>query len=196
MRERLILQCNNYSKDWRWAALTHETKSTQTTHFSVSIAKHRFTFLYHNSDVWQKNATVKALLVSSSLNIYLGTQSFQSRELILWLPSEIKNTEGKHILTNVAWSPQPARELKYQRVSYVQMYFKTPPRNSTIKLRRHRLPPKTLMKIAAGSKKSRSIRAAKQVVSEMADPLNKKLIPGRLCHLPQGQRNARGAGCC
>lgn len=82
-----------------WEAFT---KSDHTIHSSVSAAKCRFTFPHHhNSDERHK-------CYSMCLNAFISTQSFQSREFTLGLPFEIKRTQGKHILTKFAWSPQPA----------------------------------------------------------------------------------------
>ena len=54
------------------------------------------------------NATVCVLMMPLGLNASVSTQPFQSTEFTLGLPFEIKNTQGKDILTNFASSPQPA----------------------------------------------------------------------------------------
>lgn len=87
-----------------WEALT---KSAQTTHFSVSTAKRRFTFRYrHNSDDRHKCHSTCLNDATLGLNTSISAQSFRGRESTPGLPFEVKNTQGKRILTNFAWSPQ------------------------------------------------------------------------------------------
>lgn len=105
--EWLRLQCSTYSTDERWIrGINRECPD----HALLSVNCKMQVYFSLPSQFRKTNATVCVLIVPSGLNASISTQSFRSREFTLGLPFEIKNTQGKHILTNSAWSPQPASE--------------------------------------------------------------------------------------